>query len=208
MEMEWFAVDADGAVAAFCTGDEGVYPAEALHCMRPELIAAGVNYDVSGLLASPPWCYEKLAGDWLSGVVLEMTSRDFVIPADPRALYSDPVRLLPHPKYVLRYMYTLRASELKHWIAKGKVRRAWVSHALDFANFNMFFYRCRNDSPEPYIRSGNNPTVPLNVGSLPSPVAELISAVRFADIRFCEKEEICPLRYFDCIGQEEWGEPF
>ncbi|MBY0547171.1 MAG: hypothetical protein K2W95_07745 [Candidatus Obscuribacterales bacterium] len=201
MEMEWFAVDADGAVAVFNTADEGVYPPRALHCLPQALAAAGVQYDCGPLLAGSQWTYTRQQSDWVDRVILEVSDPEFFPKPSSHDVYDALPALLPQPNHVLYYLDGLKATELKRWMDKGKVSRAWVVEGLKYDCYGIYFYRCKDDTTEPYLRETPPPS-PINVSNLPSPIATLLSAVRFDDLRFSDEVEIFPWRYFSCIGPE------
>lgn len=202
MDSEWFAVDADGHVAVFETGEAGICPTNASvrqdFSVIEEMVAAGFSINVDEILAREPWVYDKTSSQWLGSVWLEAANATVDI---KKELHGDAVKI-PHATISLWHAGYAHPQKIYALQRQDKVKRAWDSEQLKYSDFGIYTYGYDDYTfGEPYILA-EAPSKPVTVDQLPPALAETFRSVTFSDLKFGEPE-IYPRRYFRCFG---WGE--
>lgn len=211
MDTTWFAVDKDGNVAVFETGESGAVPIDAIvDESEPSdaeeevksLPATGAHHDPLGYaaLAEPDREHISLASyAGISPASLLMFVRD---PAPIRELLDRlGARELPATQGAC---FTLEVSD-PHAFAELHEREACVHCQLWFrsddtlAQHGLFLYEhtCENWIAGPYARLAT-PRAPISLDALPEAIRA--KAIRY-DGRFSDTAMLQPLEHWEC---ESW----
>jgi hypothetical protein len=220
MDTAWYAVDSDGHVALFDTGEAGAVPEEALTenvTDRDELakVVPEAPYRLLDWLGDstqehhieiPPSRTAQGLGPTLiflrSIEPVGFEVKKFLLEQAPATegvavLFSD----LPAPT-AWRLHEAGDCLGCFAWPGKGD---PWDLH--DDLVKRLGLYRYRHDPKAENWISGSylredSPDRPLRIGQLPTEVREAIEKVRFSDLRFSETETIQPIHAFPCSSWE------
>jgi hypothetical protein len=210
MDSTWFAIDRDGHVAIFETGESGCMPVEGygeqgmLHeDQLRALPATGQRYDLAG--------YRVMNGDRHIDVAQE-TYGDMVVLAFIRDI-AEVRDLLPRLKATelaatsgTALFMNIPEREAFEELHKREqcsgCSRTWRDLVNDdnFAKHGLYIYdhTCENWISGPYARMGV-PAAPVHVDTLPKEIRERAS--RF-DGRWSDVVEIQPAEHWECGGWE------
>lgn len=204
MDTEWFAVDDDGHVAVFDSGEGGAVPRG---------IEEGARDDLAERI-----CFDH--GDWLwSQAAMRglhaRASRDHEIIAFVRADRRD--RLRP-PRRAGRPFQDMDGLLVPaSWWSWGEPSHQDLAllHSSDacagcfamnndfWGRLGIFEYECPQDV-SPYVRTGA-PARPLDLVDLPPPLRDLLGRARIPGARFAEAAAIQPLEHLACATWQAEG---
>ncbi len=170
MDTEWFAVDSEGNVARFLTGEAGATPNSSQYYVdEPPTVAELMNmlgdqveYDVEDLLAmqgGPVFDYTWQTLRYITASFSDADSCYHLLmklpqsAADPaqfdnlfsnlagRAADQPSFMRLPNKRHVLAYTEgPVPVSSLQRWIERGEVEKAWVNHTLSASRIGIYEY--------------------------------------------------------------------
>jgi hypothetical protein len=217
MDSCWFAVDRDGHVAYFSTGEAGampeagvtgddafelrdrlarsVPPCEVIHDPRGHLLPDGRG----GIGSTLPDSF-----DW---PILVFVTSLAPFQSDIEAGQVVPVRAAEGYAVVLR---RLTAAQSRRYRDAGVVR-AWTYHhdspeeqQAQSARFGVYEYGhlCENWIAGPYGREAI-PSRPLHVDQLPPAIRKQLKEATLADRTFAETSHIQPFEHWECQSWEE-----
>jgi hypothetical protein len=219
MDTEWYAVDADGHVGVFSSGEEGAVPE-----------SAGTDHeiprDLKDALPESPFRLMDWLGEDRQEHHIELPSRErkkglgrtlmFLVSLDPVRDKLDryQVQYAPASEGVAVLFHNL------------PVETAWTLHESGacFGCFPWFpdkdYYDLSDDRPRrlglfqydhhdpglagPYER-GQAPDQPIKVDQIPPDLRALVSRLRLAEVRFAEAEKIQPAGLVPCSS---WGDAY
>ena len=218
MDTAWYAVDRDGHVAFFWSGEAGAVPATAAEDANLDPVLASVPaseavYDLQGRLLpgreGPAGHHIRLARDEEGEILLFLDSADAV--RDELAAGS--ARLLPATTGVGVYFERLPRAVAARLHDAGRCLACFYSFELggvsthperDSASKGLFVYDhlCENWTSGPYGRA-RFPRSPLHVDQLPPAVREQVRQVRFPTICFQDTTHIQPVEHMECTSWEQ-----
>jgi hypothetical protein len=218
MDTVWFAVDRDGHVAFFSSGEAGAVPEAAtpdvdLDPVRASRPASEIVYDLQGALLpgrEPPAGHHiRLARDQEERVLLYLDAADAV----REELAAGSARQLPATSGVAVYFERLprdvaarlhdpgRCRACFHWFETGGIGFA---PDRDPAALGVYVYDhlCENWTSGPYGRV-RLPRSPLHVDQLPPDAREQVQQVRFPTLCFQDTTHIQPVEHMECASWEQ-----
>jgi hypothetical protein len=218
MDTAWYAVDRDGHVAFFYSGESGAVPAGAAEetALDPALAAvpAGdVVYDLQGRLLpgreGPSDHHIRLMRDEEREILLFLESADAV----RDELAAESARLLPATTGVGIYFERLPRAVAKRLHDAGRCLACFHSYELggvsirperDAASKGLFVYEhlCENWTSGPYGRA-RFPRSPLHVDQLPPAVRDQVRQVLFPTLCFQDTTHIQPVEHMECASWEQ-----
>lgn len=200
MDTRWFAVDQDGCVAVFDTGETGCVAEDweggqsRGYALVERLLAAGLPMDLSRQAALPPspevrrFSDERPPGDWERQYDLLLRL------AHPRVLDLLPgAQRLPAEAGNFAYLpYTVEPEALTPLLERGWIERVWCGMDRLVA-VGVYLYEC--DWSHPYSRQGL-PGRELKFQELPAEVRAL--AVVLPLVTFREEIRLDPSLLVPC----------
>lgn len=194
MDTTWFAVDRDGNVGRFETGEDGAVPNDApcsanIDTVDDFLIHAAALVDaIAKEPSGPPRTFDR---DQRAMAVIEPPLAE---PSSyrnhPAGSSSDPIAnaivLRETGPRVIASPEPLSPKKLAELADRPDVRVLWTSTDVwdRIEELSMFVFRNGGDEPGEYVR-GEVPAKPLALSGLPKPVKDEIGLalpVRFADV--------------------------
>jgi hypothetical protein len=218
MDTAWYAVDRDGHVAFFYSGEAGAVPISAGELdLEPVLDSVPVSeavYDLQGRLLpgreGPAGHHIRLTGDEEREILLFLDSADAV--RDELAAGS--ARLFPAATGVGVYFERLPRAVADRLHGAGRCLACFYSYEVggfsihhserDWASTGLFVYDhlCENWTSGPYGRV-RIPSSPLHVDQLPPAVREQVRQVRFPTLCFQDTTHIQPVEHMECASWEQ-----
>lgn len=212
MDTVWFAVDADGHVAVFRTGEAGAVPVEAfagdeayqVETRLRELFPPGaLIHDVEGRQTPSPRPRKPQA--WAGGTVLmALTSLDPVrTEIDRGTAVEVPVTRGQGVRFT--EIATERLAELQ---ALPECLGSWNIYTDEddpagLAGRGFFVYEHLTDNwiSGPYGRE-SVPAQPVHVDQLPPDVRQLVGQLQLDTLRFTETPHLQPVELTECVSWE------
>jgi hypothetical protein len=219
MDTAWYAVDRDGHVAFFWSGEAGAVPAGAadeetnLDLVRASRPGGEVVYDLRGLVLpgreAPGGDHVRLTGDGGREVFLFLDSAGAV----REELAAGAARLFPATSGVGVYFERLAGEVAARLHEAGHCLGCFHSYDVglfslesehDPATMGLFVYDhlCENWTSGPYGRA-RFPRSPLHVDQLPPAVREQVLQVRFPTLCFQDTTHIQPVEHMECASWEQ-----
>lgn len=208
MDTTWFAIDADGFVAAFDTGEPGAMPAGAPRSEDGiDLMAAGRAeeaplWDLAGLRARAGGALHAAHEHGFTAAVVVPTAG--ATPSGGEELPATSGRAFLLRRDDAAVLARLHAEQgcagcFPVWeesLPGARYSGGWLERGA-------YLYEQESGSydAEPYARAAV-PRRPLHVSELPREARELVERKRFATLRFAETPRIQPVDHFDCVA---WG---
>ncbi len=207
MDSTWFAVDRDGRVALFDSGENGAVAEGAArldHGLALDDVAAhapsgAAVYDVDGLYATaaPGHAFEYPRGDGrlvtfvrsLDAVAASVASGDAVaLPSAkrPAALW------VREGRDALERLH--RARECRRCVLVEHRARTRDGREPGDAGVYLYDHAPDTGTPQPYTRV-QRPSHPLHVDALPAPLRAKVAAVRFAGVSFEHDARVQPFEH-------------
>ncbi len=217
MDTTWFAVDREGHVACFDTGEAGAVPAAAfggdeaysLRDRLARLLPRGeAAYDLAGRQVpgsegKPVWHRAASGQEFNFPALLFLKSLDPV----KEALASGQAVQVPSGDSFAVMFQHLPAKLSKSIHDSGACQMCVYlyrrTEADDPARHGFFEYEhlTENWISGPYGRTAR-PLKPLHVDQLPPDVRELVKQMRFDNLSFTEAAHIQPVEHTDCVSWE------
>jgi hypothetical protein len=223
MDTYWFAVDADGNVAMFDTGEGGVVPKDALRsvdgldCLFAEIAkdcehrsiridASSENILTRSKAATNPnddiCC--STDGDNVYNLILILESDEIILQLGAETIESGFVVRFAGER-TLVYMGCCPLANLQKLVAERKVIIIEpVPYDFDFhlpSLFGLFEYEHDSHALIPYERK-HIPQYPLKLADLPEPLQLRLIEAGIDRIKFVESELVQPLEHTPC---DAWG---
>jgi hypothetical protein len=205
MDSEWFAVDAEGRVAVFDTGEPGPMPEEALggQGIAWELLPrlSELAYDLSGL---DPVADGQLVG---TGGELLVTRPQGTASGLYWLASAEAWERVQHLKGLHRLtggggellaLGDMPGDVLGELQRDCLLNRAWLMHDLDPSRFGFFTYEYR----EPYERA-KAPRRPAALPELPPALGEELARVTLGEVSFARDAAIEPRLFVSCNAYSE-----
>ena len=223
MDSSWFAVDRDGHVAYFDTGEAGAKPVEAghsegllsllaRHAPRTEAIHQLEGHFIPGRERTERhWQLPRGRSNTVGGMLLFLKSTDHVREAiergeavAERANQGTAVIFQDMPAALFR-----RVHQAKHCLGCVWYWRWHFDadeddpHRISAAELGLFRYDhlCENWISGPYGLQ-QRPAVPLHIDQLPPALRRMIRDVRFENLCFAETFHIQPCELTECVSWE------
>lgn len=203
MDSMWFAIDGEGNIGYFFTGEGGVLPQDAarvehgefdrwLHTLvgQPE-----VDYAIEDLMSSMQTATDRNYSSYEVLIVSESKEEQTAL----LAKCPDGV-CLPS---VSRFMSYYSGIQSRQWnqLRKAGLLHQCMQHRLEPGRSGIFEYDCEFhwDVGEPYLRNKSLDR-PLHVNHVPVDLRAQLRGAYFADLNFAVDEEVYPLRYLRCFS--------
>jgi hypothetical protein len=205
-DTTWYAVDRDGHVACFDSGEEGLIPTGVPYMddvvvsdwLHAAATAGGVPVASRGrsVRRSRHGEHCTLRPGTKGPVIFFLTSEDAVM----NEVINGRARFVPAGR---------GAAAVFDKLPRGLARRLHDANAClgcyAYDEPQLFYYSPSEYGPAPYERE-SVPQRPLHVDQLPPEVREAVSRVRFDKVSFAEAPSVQPVEHLPCGG---WGEcPF
>lgn len=213
-DTSWFAVDADGEVAVFETGEPGPVPAmavrndEAASELVEECRLAGRAPAIDDLAEVPPGTLRQRGDrDEQDVALVELARED-----DARVLTSWiaadgwPTTLAVGPRTVLLWdLPHERLERLHSWLADGRVVRMITSPPLGgpLDRFGAHYYECEDYSGWPAYRLALPAMVPLRLDALVERHRRAAVCAPLPHLRFARHDELAIHEHLHSVC---WGE--
>jgi hypothetical protein len=218
MDTAWYAVDRDGHVAFFWSGESGAVPEGVPQDLNLDPVTAArpageIVFDLKGLLLpsrEPPAGHHiRLTRDEEQRVLLFLQAADAV--RDELAAGS--ARLFPATAGVGVYFDRLPREVAARLHDAGQCLGCFYSYEAglftsnperDPATMGLFVYDhlCENWTSGPYGRV-RVPRSPLHVDQLPPAIREQVLRVRFPTLCFQDTTHIQPVEHMACASWEQ-----
>jgi hypothetical protein len=215
MDTDWFAVDRDGHVGVFLSGEAGAVPTEAMQdvdyseCLMrlAEALPA-----IIPLFDLREWIGPEDAGRHHHRPVLgwRNTTLMFLESLDPvRDLLGGGLVVDAPPVFGVAVLFEELPESLSRRIHRAGACRACFS--LDFGadwstRLGLFCYShaCENWISGPYSR-GMRPTRPIRIDQVPPDLRAIFERMRFPSLCFSETSAIQPVDHAPC---DSWGNAY
>ena len=221
MDTTWFAIDADGCVGIFDSGDGGAVP-EDLSAVRTdeielgeellELLAADSgrlldrdaidldfirqNMSAEILLAE----IDAYKHSYIDGIFLSVTNDETIECLRHQSVI---IELYRDNSQIIIYCIYCERAWLKNALQSGVVlagsKEFVLEYNLDLLGWHHFI--CLAKYPYPYERT-RSPKKPISFKDLSPEIRERLRIVRFENLRFAEHNSIQPIEHMLC---NTWG---
>lgn len=217
MDTSWFAIDADGVVAHFDTGEDGALPIHAAH--GPGADDPSFDHEALevALLLRAALSESRQSADDIRGRANTMKGPEEVLIA---LSGDDAAALLPESRYtvlreagprVARSRGPASPDTVRKLVESGRVRALYIGGEIEdltdtFSGLPemVCYQRDHGDEPGAYARK-HLPTDPIRVDELPAEVATALSALRLP-IQFTRTESLQLADHMDDAEAHYWGE--
>lgn len=224
MDTDWFAVDEEGHVAEFDSGEAGAVPESFLgragHQYSADDLyeaalmdpANGVRLDIADLLAEPDGHLYR-AG-WDDVPTAERVDASMVSTYDSYLVWlSEEVMLAQLPGFVrvdagasqlVAFGRTEDAAVVRRLMKARGFRKGWMGLRLRGERLGFYRYdhgEWENWTSGPYKRLGV-PAHPVRIEQLQGQVREIAQAARFAGVRFAKEERVQPVHHAPCSSHQ------
>jgi hypothetical protein len=209
MDTSWFAIDNDGHVALFETGESGCVPEEAYtdegYSMQEEvrgLPASGFKFDPAGYRESQWRDHVEIDDDLPAELELYMFVSDLVPTKDLLArLDAEEMQATTCKAYKVRARDRAALAELHARAACLGCYRNWDGEgAVEIATHGIYRYEhtCENWIAGPYARAVV-PAQPLTIDQIPQSIRDVAVAY---DGRFADTPKLQPAEHWECSSWE------
>jgi hypothetical protein len=225
MDSQWFAIDKNGRVAVFDTGEPGPIPKNAnsgqgLLYDVVDLLAAGtggITYDMSDVLLPDGKVLNAenaLNSDVTGAVETDVNALKapvfncivwFATEEALRAMALKEVKRLPVPNAVVVTITMLEKSqwdELLRQLQSGGVKRTWIDADVSLARFGFFEYDYDDYNAQDPYKQCSRPAKPIRYDQLPQEARNLIGKFVLNDKDFSTDKDVNPDDYGEC---HRWG---
>jgi hypothetical protein len=208
MDTDWFAVDGEGNVALFRSGEEGAVPAHAgfaqdsgSHFLEQLVMEAAAEIWSSGSVRDRHChVHEPAAEDWqreMFGAVLFLRRR----PDRQLGRFGDDklaprIALKDETLYPV-YSGILRPDVYEQLHADGVCAGCGCLHLGRLANLGVFEFECNEYGVPPYGRT-SAPQRPVRVDEMPLALRELLRNKRLSTAIFAQSSKIQPIEHVPC----------
>jgi hypothetical protein len=216
MDTVWFAVDRDGHVALFRSGEAGAVPEEAFagdeaYRAQRELMqllpASGIRVDLAGRVMPGEEEARHYRDNSLQWPVLMFLNSFEPVQWAIDAGQAQPLQATPGVAIILRGLSTEDHKELHdEGVCRGcfvfyeDPQRGPSQRAADHG-FYEYDHLTENWISGPYGRE-RCPQQPVHIDQLPPEIREQIKSMRFDSLRFTDTPHIQPVEHAECISWE------
>ncbi|MGC4115758.1 MAG: radical SAM protein [Myxococcales bacterium] len=223
MDTDWFAVDEDGHVAEFHSGEAGAVPEAFLgragHQYSAEQLyeaallepAGGMRLEVADLLVSPDGHFhcESWRGNAEGHIAASQISQHdtcLVWLADESALPALPgfVRVDAGTSHVVACGHVQNIDVVRRLLKDKRFLKGWAGGWLEAERLGFFRYvhdEYDNWASGPYQRVGA-PAKPILIDQLCGEAREIASAARLAGICFSQEPRVQPVHHARCSSHQ------
>ena len=226
MDTKWFAIDKDGNIGVFDSGENGAVPDSSyrVEILDDLLLESATKYknrvlqlnitakNIANILALKdleigsnnngikiPSNYELLDKAILYSWLFLLSSDDVISRLEIETIEDNYAVHFPGEQPIV-YLENCRLIIVKELIEEGLIL---AGKTIDnFGNefhtlFGFFSYAMDYGKAYPYEQAGK-PSIPLSLDDLPKDIRDAIVQTRFDDFSFNEKTKIQPIEHFPC----------
>lgn len=198
MDTEWFAVDANGCIAMFDSGEAGAVPEKFLqgqgHQYMFEDVLEGLGKNEQGyieLLSDPRHWFEQQprhVNEWGMGALLE------IVPG-----YEDELRSLESWEGVIMAYPRCRNVFFVNEVDEERLQQTkWVlrSQSISLVEIlGIYSFSCDTYGPSAPYQRDFAPVAPMTIADVPKAMQEQLASVAFAKVQFNQLTALQPFEH-------------